>query len=434
MIEVTLFVCIGWIVSICFHEFGHALVAYWGGDTSVKEKGYLSLNPFKYIEPGYSLVFPLLFLMMGGIGLPGAAVYINNQNLRSRWWQSAVAAAGPIASILTVVVMAGIFRISSSSQILWLPPALAFLILIQVWGIIINLLPIPSIDGFGIIEPFLSRSVRSRLQPLYRYGFIVLIVLLFVPSFSHFLGKAVITITNQVLGVPIAVSLLGQILFKKWSLPLLLVLIAILAIGHKLTKTPAQNSIEQSEKLIKQKRYAAAVAILDQDLDRNPQHFDAWWQKGTALCNLHRYEEALDCYQSALAINPNVASLWQNSALLLSVMSQPQQAIDMYNRALELEPDDVQLWVNKANLWAEIGNFPKALATIDRAVEVDPRCMDAWYERACYQAQLGNHDKALISLQQAIQLNPTARQAARTDPNFINLRHSLVFHQLTADR
>jgi Zn-dependent protease/Tfp pilus assembly protein PilF len=434
MIEVTLFVCIGWIVSICFHEFGHAIVAYWGGDTSVKEKGYLSLNPFKYIEPGYSLVFPLLFLMMGGIGLPGAAVYINQQNLRSRWWQSAVAAAGPSASILTVVVMAGIFRISSNSHILWLQPALAFLILIQVWGILINLLPIPSIDGFGIIEPFLSRNVRSRLQPLYRYGFIVLILLLFVPSFSHLLGKAVITITHQVLGVPIAVSLLGQILFKKWSLPLLLVLIAILAIGHKFTKTPAQNSIEQSEKLIKQKRYAAAVAILDQDLDQNPQHFDAWWQKGTALCNLHRYDEALDCYQSALAINPSVASLWQNSALLLSVMNQPQQAIDMYNRALELEPDDVQLWVNKASLWAEMGNFPKALATIDRAIEVDPRCMDAWYERACYQAQLGDHDRALISLQQAIQLNPAVRQTARTDPNFINLRHSLVFHQLTADR
>ncbi|WP_233220817.1 hypothetical protein [Chlorogloea sp. CCALA 695] len=48
MLQVSIFVCVGWILSVCLHEFDHAIVAYWGGDTSVKDKGYLTLNPLKY--------------------------------------------------------------------------------------------------------------------------------------------------------------------------------------------------------------------------------------------------------------------------------------------------------------------------------------------------------------------------------------------------
>ncbi len=431
MIEVTLFVSIGWLVSICLHEFGHAIVALWGGDTSVKGKGYLTLNPFRFIEPGYSLVLPMLFLMMGGIALPGAAVYINHQNLRSRWWQSAVAAAGSITSILTVLALTGVFRVVAF-PVPWMQPALAFLIWIQVWGILINLLPIPSIDGFGILEPFLPRKLRLRLKPLYQYGFFGLLLLLwFVKPFGDFLRTTATRITQQFLGIPLSVTMNGQELFKPWALPILFGTIMVFVISRKFIHNPSENVQEKAERLIKQKRYIEAVKLLEKDLDRKPQNFDAWWLKGTALCHLQYYNDALDCYQIALKINPSVASLWQNSGLLLAAMDQPQQAIDMYNRALEIDPDDVQLWISKASLWAEMGKYPKALATIDRAVEVDARCADAWYQRACYEAQLRDYESALISLKQAIQLNPNIRNNARTDPNFMNLRHNLAFHQLT---
>jgi tetratricopeptide (TPR) repeat protein len=430
MIEVTLFVSIGWLFSICLHEFGHAIVALWGGDTSIKEKGYLTLNPFRFIEPGYSLILPLLFLMVGGIALPGTAVYINHQNLRSRWWQSAAATAGPLVSILIVLALTGIFRVITT-PVAWIQPALAFLIWIQVWGILINLLPIPSIDGFGLIEPFLSRKMRSRLRPLYQYGFFGLLLLLCIPAFRNFLRNIASIITQQFLGIPIATIATGQDFFGQWKLPVLLGIIMVLVISRRFIYNPSENIQDKSERLIKQKRYVEAVRLLERDLDKNPQNFDAWWLKGTALCHLQYYNDALDCYQIALGINPTVASLWQNSGLLLAAMDRPQQAIDMYNRALEIDPDDVQLWISKAGLWAEMGKYPKALATIDRAVEVDARCTDAWYQRACYEAQLRDYESALISLKQAIQLNPAIRNNARTDPNFMNLRHNLAFHQLT---
>src|SRR2546429_9536699 len=98
--EVFLIVTVLWVFSVCLHEFGHAWAAYRGGDTTVKEKGYLTLNPIHYTHPVYSLVMPLVFLMLGGIGLPGGAVYITDQLLRSKAWRTAVSLAGPVCSVL----------------------------------------------------------------------------------------------------------------------------------------------------------------------------------------------------------------------------------------------------------------------------------------------------------------------------------------------
>ena len=61
---ILFFVCllIGWVFSLTLHEFSHALVAYLGGDYTVREKGYLSFNPLKYMHPMLSIGLPLLFV------------------------------------------------------------------------------------------------------------------------------------------------------------------------------------------------------------------------------------------------------------------------------------------------------------------------------------------------------------------------------------
>lgn len=60
------------VVSLCLHEFGHAYTAWRFGDHDVAIRGYLTLNPLKYTSPLLSLALPLLFIALGGIGLPGA--------------------------------------------------------------------------------------------------------------------------------------------------------------------------------------------------------------------------------------------------------------------------------------------------------------------------------------------------------------------------
>src|SRR5438270_562082 len=114
------FVVAGWIVSLCIHEFGHALVAYLGGDRSVATAGYLSLNPLRYQNLTLSIIMPILFLLLGGVALPGGAVYINHSALRSRAWSSAVSVAGPVGTLLCGVLISAVFTVATSAR--WITP------------------------------------------------------------------------------------------------------------------------------------------------------------------------------------------------------------------------------------------------------------------------------------------------------------------------
>ncbi|HEU5348721.1 MAG TPA: hypothetical protein VFU63_08935, partial [Ktedonobacterales bacterium] len=67
------FVLVGWILSLCLHEFGHAVTAVLGGDTSPGTIRYLSFNPLRYVHPVVSIIMPLVFVLIGGIALPGGA-------------------------------------------------------------------------------------------------------------------------------------------------------------------------------------------------------------------------------------------------------------------------------------------------------------------------------------------------------------------------
>ena len=100
-----LFVVSGWIISLSLHEFGHAFAAYRFGDLSVAAKGYLTLNPLKYTNIFMSIVLPVVFLMMGGIGFPGGAVYINMGAIRSAREKSLISASGPIATAIVAAVL-----------------------------------------------------------------------------------------------------------------------------------------------------------------------------------------------------------------------------------------------------------------------------------------------------------------------------------------
>lgn len=180
-------VLIGWILSVSLHEFAHALVAYWGGDRSVRDRGYLSFNPIHYVDPVTSILLPCIFLIMGGVPLPGGAVRIDRSALRSRWWESAVSAAGPAANIILFLVIAGVLhgtgwvdRASTMDPPMWIK-LLGVLAVLQVFGVLINLIPVPPLDGFGIIEPFFDHETRMRFaQPQFRsMGFFLLMILFF---------------------------------------------------------------------------------------------------------------------------------------------------------------------------------------------------------------------------------------------------------------
>lgn len=210
-----LVVLLGWIFSLCLHEFSHALVAYYGGDTTVKDKGYLTFNPLKYTHPMFSIILPLMFLMMGGIGLPGGAVYIEKWRLKSREWETAVSLAGPFSNAILALILGLILRFAPlSASGIW--PGLAFLAFLQISAVVLNMLPLPPFDGFGAIEPFLPMEVRMKLaQTQGMLSWVVLILLWQVP----FIGRAFwgfVGLLARLVGVPLELAGLGLDQFMFW--------------------------------------------------------------------------------------------------------------------------------------------------------------------------------------------------------------------------
>ncbi|WP_137814395.1 site-2 protease family protein [Gandjariella thermophila] len=189
----------GWAVSLCLHEFGHALVAYRGGDRAVRAKGYLTLDPRRYTDPGLSLVLPLLILVIGGIPLPGGAVWINHYALRSRAVESLVSLAGPLSNLVLGVLLAGSVELFHPP--LGLTAALSLLALLEVFAFVLNILPVPGLDGFGALEPFLSAESRSFAAKVRPWAPLVLFAILIAirPAYTVF-SEISLTIFNAVGG------------------------------------------------------------------------------------------------------------------------------------------------------------------------------------------------------------------------------------------
>ncbi|RLD02943.1 MAG: site-2 protease family protein [Chloroflexi bacterium] len=189
-------VLIGWIFSLSFHEFSHAIVAYYGGDTSVREKGYLTFNPLKYTHPLYSIILPLAFLFMGGIGLPGGAVYIETWRLRSNKWKSAVSLAGPASNFLLIILLAIILQFVPDTNT-GIFPGLAFLALLQIYALVLNLIPVPPFDGFGAIEPYLSPEILEKIEPIRGMMiWLVIAALWYVPFIGNVFSTLIFSIAH----------------------------------------------------------------------------------------------------------------------------------------------------------------------------------------------------------------------------------------------
>ncbi|MBI5932287.1 MAG: site-2 protease family protein [Chloroflexi bacterium] len=213
-------VLIGWIFSLCLHEFFHALAAYKGGDYTVKDKGYLTFNPLKYTHPLYSIVLPLVFLLMGGIGLPGGAVYIETWRLRTRSWQSMVSLAGPTANLLMAIVLAVVLAFAPADALdknsPW--PGIAFLAFLQLSALVLNLIPLPPFDGYGILEPFLSDATRDKVNSMRLYiTLFVFLALWNIPFVSQLLWGQVGNLAYM-LSLPSDLIQAGYDRFLFWRL------------------------------------------------------------------------------------------------------------------------------------------------------------------------------------------------------------------------
>lgn len=214
------FVILGWVLAVVAHEFGHAFIAHKAGDPTIAEKGYLSLDPLKYADLGVSIVIPVIAVVLGGIGFPGGAVYLREDMMRNRAWRSAASLAGPFGTFLVLVVLTAAIGFAAprleGGLANPLIPALAFLAFLQATALLLNLLPVPGLDGYGIIRPWLPQDVREATRKYESLAMIALLaVLFFVPPVANlFFGIAFLV--SHLVGVPLEAVQEGYRTFRFW--------------------------------------------------------------------------------------------------------------------------------------------------------------------------------------------------------------------------
>ncbi|WP_456245882.1 site-2 protease family protein [Longispora urticae] len=215
--DVFLLVIGGWLVSLCLHEFAHAFTAYRGGDHSVAARGYLTLNPLKYTHVLLSIVLPLLFVLLGGIGLPGGAVWIDRGAVRGRFRRSLISAVGPAVNIVFGLALAAPFWFDpypAEHRAFW--AGLAFLGFLQFTAGLLNLLPIPGLDGYGIIQEYLPHDWRSALDKAQPWGMLFVFALLWWPPGGAVFFRIVYFLCELV-GLPRDFVGAGSALIRFWQ-------------------------------------------------------------------------------------------------------------------------------------------------------------------------------------------------------------------------
>lgn len=214
-VGVFIFVVAGWLVSLCLHEFGHAVTAWRFGDRGVEMRGYLTLNPLRYSHPLLSLGLPMLFVALGGIGLPGGAVYVQTSFMTPRQ-RSLVSLAGPSANLILATLLLGSTNLyyDPAQAVFW--SGVAFLGFLQVTAVVLNVLPVPGLDGYGALEPHLSPQTQRALEPVKAWGLLIFLVLLISPVLNRWFFSIVFWFFDLSAVPPRLVSW-GMALTQFWS-------------------------------------------------------------------------------------------------------------------------------------------------------------------------------------------------------------------------
>jgi len=174
-------------ISVSFHEFCHAVVAFWLGDSTAKRAGRMTLNPLAHVDP-----LGLLFLVIFRIGW-ATPVPMNQNNFKYPRIYSVIAAlAGPLSNLflaITSFLIIKFFPIAVFSTAITLTVFQFFKALasVNIMLGVFNLLPIPPLDGSHLIVALLSKRFPQVVIWLYRYSLLLLLAFLMLPHTQAFL-------------------------------------------------------------------------------------------------------------------------------------------------------------------------------------------------------------------------------------------------------
>lgn len=201
-LQSALFLYIIIIFSSIIHEYAHGWMAYQLGDSTAERMGRLTLNPFAHIDPFGTVFLPLALLLTSGIFIGYAKpVPFDPRNLRNpRRDTSLVGIAGPASNILIAIVLGLIVRFGGDVVVLAaVTPFLKFIVMINIWLALFNLIPVPPLDGSKVLLGIIPKAFGGAYDAMERMGFASIIIAIFIagmvipylvyPLFNLFVGQ-----------------------------------------------------------------------------------------------------------------------------------------------------------------------------------------------------------------------------------------------------
>lgn len=173
-------IVLGFVVGITLHEAAHAYSAYRLGDDTAYRQGRVTLNPLKHLDPTGSIM-----LLLAGFGWGRPTPVVPAKLKGGVLGPVSVALAGPVSNLLIVLVCAALFRIPAfqtpESPIYWLIVGVAF---VNALLLVLNLIPIPPLDGSKVIFPFLPPALNGFVRFMNQYGPYILLGLILLAIFG----------------------------------------------------------------------------------------------------------------------------------------------------------------------------------------------------------------------------------------------------------
>jgi Zn-dependent protease len=197
------------LLAITLHEAAHGFVAWRLGDDTAYRLGRVSANPFRHIDPFGTIVLPSLLILSGSPFLFGYAkpVPVQFRNLRQPRRDSIlVAAAGPAANLFLALASAlairAVLALPGEAQA-WSGQTLINSILLNVSLAVLNLLPIPPLDGSRVLLGLLPRPLAQAYAQLFRYGLFLVVGLILVPPLIGQMLGIDLNIIGWMMGPPV---------------------------------------------------------------------------------------------------------------------------------------------------------------------------------------------------------------------------------------
>lgn len=191
------------LVSVVLHEVSHGYAAVFLGDPTPRYANRLTVNPLPHLDPIGSILLPLLLVLSnaGFVFAWAKPVPFNPYNLRGKWGEAIVAAAGPAANLFIAVVFSLVIRFFGEALGSAALNMMFGIVTINLFLAIFNLVPIPPLDGSKLLFsllPYRYQSVRFALE---QYGFFLIIIFVF------FFADILIPIVGLLLGLLTGISL-----------------------------------------------------------------------------------------------------------------------------------------------------------------------------------------------------------------------------------